>query len=564
MKKNNNFPLISFGCIFFLAGFAFFYMLVLSQLIDAWKMQSWHSTKAQLSSAKVTSHQSRNDDGSSTTMYKVIASYQYLINNQNYNGHRPSLSDSSTSDQNEHYQLLSKIKYQQKHYNHITIWYDPSEPSQSIIDKSIQWKTLLMITTFCSVFMLIGGGIIFHALNKNKNKPSKESIDPSKPWTTRQEWASPIIYSNAHGSVKLAWFFVALSLCFCGVFAIALFGSHPVATGFSILIGSIPLLVLKRAIRLQREWKQFKKVPLHLSNYPGVIGGDVGGEIIIPIRSRSQNKYKLTLKCVNHYTSGSGKNRSSHQVNIYSHEEIIKSKTHLDGSQIKFNFEIPAQHPQSSEPDNNYHQWMLTVKAIDNDNTFNRHYEIPVFITKDSKTVTDELNEKPLTEVEKNILEERLSIIKDGDVIYLKTPGSKVGLVFAGMGLLFTVIGISIAIFSELFFGTIFALFGSLFLALGLWIWGKNCKVKVSPIECEVQTYWFSQFIKLQKLSPQDIDKIITYLSSSSSNTSGQTDIKYGLKIKTTQGSNVDLGGEFNSDKNATHMKQEIEKVMSL
>lgn len=564
MKNNNKSSLIVFGGIFFLAGFGFFYLMVLSQVIDSWKMQSWHSANAQLMSASVESHQSRNDDGSYTTMYKVEANYQYQVNGQSYTGDRVSLSNWSSSNQSEHYEQLNKIKRQQNRYNYIVVWYDPDQPTQSIIDRAIYWKTLSMISAFCFVFMLIGGGIIFYGLTKNKNQPSKETIDLSKPWTTRKEWASPTIYSNAQGSLKLAWFLFILSLCFCGVFAIALFGTHPVATGFAILIGVIPLLVLKRALRLQNEWKRFNKVPLHLKPYPGVIGGLVSGEIIIPVRFKTQSHYKLSLNCTHHYTSGSGKNRSSHQVNIYSNEQTVQSKTHLDGSQISFSFKVPAQNPQSSEPGNDYHQWKLSVKATDDANVFNRAYEIPVFITADSQTVTDELKENPLTEVEKNNIEERLSLIKDGEDFYLKTPGSKVGVAFAGIGGLFSIIGIIIAIFSEPFFGIAFALFGSLFFALGMWVWGKNCEVKISSDSCEVKTYWFKRFVKHQTLLSSQISQIITYQSSTSSTTSGTTEVRYGLKIKTSQGLTVDLGGEFLSDKNATHMKQKIEAIMGL
>ena len=55
-----------FGGIFFLAGLAILYFMVLSPIIDVSKMQFWHATKAQLISAKVDSYQSRNDDGGFT------------------------------------------------------------------------------------------------------------------------------------------------------------------------------------------------------------------------------------------------------------------------------------------------------------------------------------------------------------------------------------------------------------------------------------------------------------------------------------------------------------------
>ena len=49
MKKGG----VLFGGIFFLAGLAVFYFMVLSPVIDASKMQFWQATNGQLISAKV-------------------------------------------------------------------------------------------------------------------------------------------------------------------------------------------------------------------------------------------------------------------------------------------------------------------------------------------------------------------------------------------------------------------------------------------------------------------------------------------------------------------------------
>ncbi len=125
-----------------------------------------------------------------------------------------------------------------------------------------------------------------------------------------------------------------------------------------------------------------------------------------------------------------------------------------------------------------------TKPRLANPINFHRTYEVPVFITKDSQTVKEELKENPLNIAQQQAIKNRLSVSTVGDQIKLETPGSKTGLAFAGMGGLFAIIGIVIAALNTAFFGVVFALFGSLFFAAGLWIFGRKCKVLVTPDGC--------------------------------------------------------------------------------
>jgi hypothetical protein len=564
MKKGNHLFALLFGGMFFMAGAGFFYLMVVSNLIDAWQMQSWQPTTAQLLNAQIISHQSRNDDGGSKTMYKVEASYVYQVDGRRYAGNRPSIDTGSSNEYADHSEILDKLKQEDSTNTGITVWYDPEQPSQSVFDRSLNWRTLIMMTAFCLVFMLIGGGILAYTFfSRAEDKPVKRNIDPDKPWTSRLAWASPVIYSRAQGSVKMAWFLVALSLSFCGTFVIAMFGRHPVATGFALLLGLLPVLALKRAIRLQREWTKFKWVELHLDPHPGVIGGTVGGEMVIPLRSQTGSKFEFKLRCVEHETTGSGKQRTTSRSDVWSETKNIYAKSNLEGCHLEFAFDVPAGQQASTEPGRHYFEWVLSVKGENDTVDFDREYELPVFVTADSQTEDEELHQNPLTGMERHELEQRLSVTRRSGFISLKTPGSKVGIAFAGIGGLFTIIGIAVAILSAPVFGTVFASFGSLFLLLGLWVWGRNCHVEISSASCDVKTFWFKRLIRQQQLLPQHIKSISSYRSSSTT-TNGKKTRKYGLRMHPYLGSTIDIGGEFKSSKNAIHMKQEIEKVLNI
>lgn len=564
MRKTGRFGIYLFGAIFFLAGAGFFYGLVGSTLIDALDMQDWHSANAQLLSADVSSRRKRNDNGGHTTMYKVVAQYRYQVNNRSYDGDRPSIDTGSSSEREDHYELLHRMEREKQQYGSIAIWYDPEDPAKSVYSRSLNWRMISMMSAFCGVFMLIGGGIIVYAFRTRRDDLPLDKADPDKPWTSRKVWASPIIYSRAQGSVKAGWFIAVLSVFFFGMFALALSGKHPVANVFAVLFAILPLLVIKRAIRLQREWNRFNRVPLHLNPYPGVIGGRVGGEIVLPTNSQGRENSTLTLQCIKHWRSRSGGKSKSHRGIVWSEEQNVPMKSLFDGSSLKFQFNVPAGQPSSSKPARVYHEWILSIKGNIEGVDFNRDYELPVFVTSDSQTVAEELEESPLSLAEKHEIAEHLSVSSLGDTIYLETPKSTSAMAFAAIGGLFVIIGIGITFFDNVIFGTVFALLGGVFFALGMWGWGRNCKISVSPKGCDIQVFWFSHPVKHHRLLPYEVRTIKVYRSSSSQSGSSKIEEKYGLRLLTHQGSRIEIGGEFKSKKNATHMKLEIERALKI
>lgn len=561
MKKGGVF----FGGIFFVAGLIAFYFIVISPVIDASRMQFWQATNAKLINAEVDSFQSRNDDGGLTTMYKVVMQYQYNVGGNEYTGHRARINnETSSNDQEGAYDLLYKVNNEQAAYNHISVWYNPSHVSESIYDRSLDFKFLTIMTLFSGVFMTVGIGVIAYS------RPEKEqqlingiNVDPKKPWTTRAQWSSPIIYSNAQKSIIYAWYFAFLSGLFFGMFSLSLVGRHPVATIFALLLLIVPLWLVIRARRMQREWQYYQKVPMKLSAYPGVVGGKVQGGLTIPGQITKSKKCTVTLKCTKYWTRRSGGKTESSQSIIFSTEQQIMASASADGAIIDFNFDVPADKPQSSAPSNNYHQWSVVIEGKLSEFTFNREYEVPVFITNESKTVEDELEDKPLTSSELSTMNDRLKVdvILNQKELAFHTPGSQTSLIFAGIGAVFFIIGVLIATVGDSFFGFVFASMSFVFIGLGVWGYGRNCKIIVEPNNLQIDVYFFSRLVKQFRLNRADVNSIETFSSSKTHTNGKQTDEKYNLRVITSTGKRIDLGGEFSSMKKAVHLKQKIEQL---
>jgi len=555
-----------FGGVFVVAGAIACYFFVISPIVDAARMQSWHVAHGQLISANVDSYQSRNDDGGYTTMYRPQVSYQYQANNQTYTGNRAQLSYSSRSNSDVAYEIVGRIKHEQARNNSVKIWYNPNNPNESIYDKSVDVKFLIVMTLFSGTFVVVGAGVIAFAGSKDKEKKADralQNVDPSKPWTTRVAWASPTIYSQAQSNKKLAWYFAILSCLFVGSFSLAMIGEHPVATAFALIFLLLPVWLIKRAKRISDEWRFFQAVPITLNPYPGVIGGKVKGSLTVPVAPHSQDSYQVALSCVKHWTTRSGNKTEHHQSVVWQEEQKIKPVSRANESSLSFEFDVPAEKPESSAPSKNYHMWTLTVKGALKGINFDRAYEVPVFVTDESLTVEEELVEQPLSALEKSKINDKMALSQSLNALSLHTPGDKSSLFIAGIGAFFFVSGMMIYLLAEAFFGVVFAAISTLFLGLGIWGWGRNCKIRITANQMEIDVHFFSKLIKQHVFSQDDITEIEAFRSSSMQTNGKQTSESFSLRLRTNHGKTVDLGGEFESMRNAVHMKQQIEQVMA-
>jgi len=558
MKKGGGF----FGGIFFLAGLAVLYFMVLSPAIDASRMQFWQATKAQVIDAKVESYQTRNDNGGYTTMYNVAVQYQYEANGKVYIGQRAKImNDNASSDSDDAYELHSKIHQENNAQNGIIIWFNPSDGRDSIYDRSLDFRFSVMMTLFSCVFMMAGLGIISYSRPEKEEQP--KHIERDKPWTTRVQWASPIIYSSAQKSVKHAWFFAVFASIFFGMFTVAMFGRHPVATVFAALFVIPPLWLILRARRIQKEWLYFSKVPLTLSPYPGMVGGEVKGSLTVPGQNAATGKYSATLTCTRYWTTRSGNERKSQQSIIYSDKQQLLVRSNASGGYIDFDFAVPAGKPESSMPSSNYHKWIISVKGSLADINFERDYELPVFVTELSVTEVEELAQQPLTPHDKRVLNERLNVdvSRVKDEMFLHTPKSNDSLAIAGIGAIFFIIGILIYSLAGSFFGVVFAGMSCIFLGLGIWGYGRNCKIKVSPNNLQLDFYLFSWLLNQQVFTNKEVRSIEPFSSSSVQTNGKQTSEKFSLRLISDIGKGIDLGGSFKSKKNALHLKQEVDAI---
>ena len=152
--------MIPFGGIFFIVGLLIFYFLTIRPLINCQKAKSWEAVQATVLASEVKSH--RDSDGDTT--YSVYIRYKYLHNGHTYTGDRYSFMGGSSSG----YESKAEKVRQNPPGKEITIYVDPADPAESIIDRSMKW--ILIIGLFPIIFIVVGAVIMISGFRNLKHR----------------------------------------------------------------------------------------------------------------------------------------------------------------------------------------------------------------------------------------------------------------------------------------------------------------------------------------------------------------------------------------------------------
>lgn len=475
-KIKRSWSLALFGLPFFLGGAGFLFLSVLPTLYEGWQMQSWQSAQANLIDARLDASHSDN-----STSYQVIARYQYEVLAQRFENDRVAISDGS--DNVGDFQELLGQKLQQLHRNKqsVTIWYNPSNPAESIINRDIRWGLLGFKMILVIIFGGAGLGFIIVAL---KGKQVYETVsDKTKPWLSRPEWNDGIIKSSAKlgmvvfWGVAIIWNLISFPVAFISL--PKMLEKQEYMGLFVLLFPLIGLGLFYSAIKNTLEWRRFGRTPLVMDPFPGSIGGDIGGSIKINMPYDADVAFKITLSCLRSYMSGSGKNRSRHEEIIWQDEGYARVKSMVDQIELQFRFGVEEGLPASEKHSSNYHLWRINVEAEMVGVDLDRSFEIPVYQTEQRSIHLnfDSTKEHP-HESGKVTAELLLPIILVGNSKHIyypmfRKPGRSIGLlifggIFAGVGV-FLWFEAKQEGFMLYFMSTIFTLVGGAIVAGGFY-----------------------------------------------------------------------------------------------
>ena len=175
MKAFNFIITFAFGAIFLAGGLLIANETAIPYFINWQTMQAWHASKAEVQTV---------ESGKSYTK----ANYRYQFNGRSYIGNRVNPADFNDNIGDYQQTLQQHLKQAKNNQRPITVWVNPANPNQAVIDKQMRWGLFALMSGFCLVFALIGGAIIIAGIASFKNKSqAKISISQAKEdWQANQ------------------------------------------------------------------------------------------------------------------------------------------------------------------------------------------------------------------------------------------------------------------------------------------------------------------------------------------------------------------------------------------
>jgi len=432
------FKYVFFG-IFAAVGIGIFVFFSLPAITNWSDIKSWHAADAYIQSAELKT--SRSDD---STTYQATANYTYNYLGASYQGQRVGLSGGSDNIGSYHQDWHARLKDHQRQQKPITVWVNPENPSEAIIDRDLRWGLLLFQALFLFVFGGVGIGGIIVCLNADRNARPLPNNDSSKPWLSYRDWHKPTILSNA----KLANRFLL---------------------GFAIFWNMLIYWWYKSS----KEYRAIGKMPLTLNPYPASIGGQFGGTIKLTTRLNTlPNDTEVCLQSYETFRSG----KETRERILWEDAKTAYWQNDGRGQSIVFYFDLADDLPIPDIPSTpNGKQWRLRLTATLSDGSeLDREYnQLPVFNTQQMSSLSrlvQTLEQSSAAKQQHRKLLDSILPIKasaNGHELYFPAYQRTSALIVTLVGVIFLIVGVAIP---SLVFNIVFPLIGG-FITIGSLIW---------------------------------------------------------------------------------------------
>jgi len=257
-------------------------------------------------------------------------------------------------------------------------------------------KPLIVGIIICSVFLVIGFGIIalaFYGYRKNKTKQTLKLKHPNEPWLLEKKWSEGRVKDGNKTSLI---FFVIFALFWNGISWITTIAAYRDGVfseklGVAAIISIFPLIglfLIRLAIHQFLKYKKYGTSIFELAEVPGFIGGTLGGVIFTKVNVVPEDGFKLALKCIQKRTTGSGKNSSTHTHTLWENSSVVKKDALAEDrsqSAIPVLFDIPFDtRPTQVVSPREVIYWELSVNAATPGVDFAATFIVPVFKTAKS------------------------------------------------------------------------------------------------------------------------------------------------------------------------------------
>ena len=217
----------------------------------------------------------------------------------------------------------------------------------------------------------------------------------------------------------------------------------------------LSLLMIPSLIKTWRRYRVSSHIRLHLSPYPGQVGGKVAGNILLPIEFRHGMPADVRINCIEVSRSKSSSS-SSRWENVRWRTRADVQLMPLSGqTQIRFTANIDKDLSESSiEESGSYVYWAVRIHMPEN--KFDETFNIPVFASSDSIAADYYETPSPSKPADLTGLSPEVAVIEQGvqgsSVSYPAGREKTIARVFIIMAIIFDLVAVFMGyqVFTEL------------------------------------------------------------------------------------------------------------------
>ena len=326
------------------------------------------------------------------------------------------------------------------------------------------------------------------------------------------------------------------------------------------------LLMLFGAWKMRQKYRFFGPTPLSPSPLIGQVGGQVGGRIDLaqPWAKRNLN---ITLSCINTYTSGSGKNSTTHRDILWQEHDKPLDKPNGAGSTLEFCFDVPAgERTEDTHNGRGKIHWEVRIEGLVNFMEFKRSWKIPVEVGTQTSAIVIPSAHKEATHIAKRkqadaSIEKQIHTQETGeglDIISEQGRNKSMSWFMVLFGLTFTSVGcflfylasqgeIMLWVMAPIFFSI-----GAGILGFGIFLVGRKLECKIIDDQVYTRRSVFGRIMYTQQGKLTSPDQLI--LKSTMSSTSNGKHTEY-MAIY----AKVDINGPSGSEEKEIKLVEGIE-----
>ena len=361
-------------------------------------------------------------------------------------------------------------------------------------------------------------------------------------WQGQKHWQSARMSSGARHK---HWWLIGIASVFIGLAMPALLAIPEELNkgNWAILcVLLFPLFGLGLLFTAARDWlawRRYGDVFVHMSPWPGAIGGAVAGHIEFSAALPEAHEIGLTLQCL-HQQRGRKKSGTSTR---WMRELMLQPLSPYE-QQAWFHFPLPDDLPPCSARKGSFHQWILTLRVRQPGADLVRRFDIPVFAG---------LQDNPTAQRKMRVIEPRhdetitrkLNVIRRPDGISMTQPAGHAWKLACGL----LVFGLSCALPTWLLWhegglavvmALIFGACTAVLLPCALWTLGVHRKILLTREQFAVRLYWFMLPITTRR-EPRSAIRGLNWTRSGSSQTGTRSTVYYRLHADLNNGKELDL-----------------------